>query len=222
MSVKNRPPVGEPYIWLPRELLASDAWRSAGINTRRFIDFLMLEQMGKGGQENGKLKATDRQLRAFGIGARHITRAIREAEKLGLVDCIKGGMRVATMYRLTWLESHDGTPATTRWRVYPNPNFAPLRAPKIRNLPHKGKAVLPHEGKADVANLPHEGKADGIKTLPSEGKVLLREFLPRKQQYSEIEMSASPTIVAGAPTDATTIDVSEPACLVPNRRQAYG
>ena len=64
----HRPPAGEPFIWLTREILRSDAWRSLGINGRRFIDFLLIEHMAKGGQYNGKLKAPRHQLHAFGIG----------------------------------------------------------------------------------------------------------------------------------------------------------
>jgi predicted MarR family transcription regulator len=106
----------EPFVMLPRSLLQSDAWRAAGINTRRFIDFLLLEHMGHGGKANGKLKATDRQLQSFGIGTHYVTGAIKEAEKLGLVDCHRGGMRVATTYTVTWLPTHDGTAASNRWR----------------------------------------------------------------------------------------------------------
>jgi hypothetical protein len=108
----------EPFVMLPRSLIQSDAWRSAGINTRRFMDFLLLEHMAHGGKENGKLKATDRQLQNFGIGTHYVTAAIKEAEKLGLVDCHRGGMRVATTYTVTWLRLHDGTAASNRWREH--------------------------------------------------------------------------------------------------------
>jgi hypothetical protein len=55
----------EPFVMLPRSLIQSDAWRSAGINARRFVDFLLLEHMAHGGKENGKLKAPYRQLEQF-------------------------------------------------------------------------------------------------------------------------------------------------------------
>jgi hypothetical protein len=45
----HRPPAGQPFVWLTREILRSDAWRSLGINGRRFIDFLLIEHMAKGG-----------------------------------------------------------------------------------------------------------------------------------------------------------------------------
>ena len=76
MTVKNKPPDGQQFIWLTRELLMSDAWRSQGINTVRFIHFLLLEHLRHGGQENGKLKAPRRQLRAFGIGARNVSKRL--------------------------------------------------------------------------------------------------------------------------------------------------
>ena len=133
----NRPPAGRTFVWLTRELLASDAWRSLGINACRFVHFLMLEHMSKGGQHNGELKAPYRQLIEFGIGARHLADAIREAEDLGLVKCHRGGMRVATTYALTWLPLHDGTPATNRWRAYRNPDLPPLSAPKNQKSARK-------------------------------------------------------------------------------------
>src|SRR5882762_4409079 len=83
------------------ELVISDAWRSAGINVRRFLDFLMHEHHSHGGSENGLLKAPYEQLEAFGVGARHLAATIRTAETLGLVDCHRGGMRVVTLYTLT-------------------------------------------------------------------------------------------------------------------------
>jgi uncharacterized membrane protein len=70
MNRTNRPPAGESFVWLTRDLIRSDAWRSLGINVRRFIDFLWLEHMAKGGQQNGKLKAPHRQLEKFGISVR--------------------------------------------------------------------------------------------------------------------------------------------------------
>ena len=70
---------GEPFVMLTRELLASDTWRALGINARRFVDFLMLENMAHGGKENGRLKAPYEQLETFGVGARYLADAIREA-----------------------------------------------------------------------------------------------------------------------------------------------
>jgi len=128
----NRPPAGKSWIWLTLEMMRGDAWRSAGINTRRFIDFLMIEFMQHGGRENGRLKAPYHQLEQVGIGARYIAGTINEADLLGLVDCHRGGRRVATTYTLTWLPRCDGTPQTDRWRTYRNPELSPWPEPKRR------------------------------------------------------------------------------------------
>ena len=159
MKIKNHPPSGEPFVWLTRELLSSDAWRSQNIHTRRLIDFLLLEHIRRGGQNNGRLKAPQRQLYAFGIGPNYAVAAILRAEELGLVACHRAGMRTATTYRLTWLESYDGKPAGNEWRAYRNPNLSPPPAPKIRNLPIKEKAGLPIKGEADGPNLPIKQQA---------------------------------------------------------------
>lgn len=160
-----------PGAWTPEplELLESDAWRSAGINTRRFIDFLKREHMRHGGKENGKLKAPWRQLETYGIGARRIGEAITEAERLGLVEVHRHGMRTASTYTLTCLHGAVGA-----WRAFRNPTLAPLPSPKSRNLPDKGRAALPDKGKADGVNLHDKGKADRPENLPDKGKALYR------------------------------------------------
>jgi len=126
----NRPPAGKSWIWLTLDMMKGDAWRSAGINTRRFIDFLMIELMQNGGRKNGKLKAPYHQLEQIGIGAQYIATAINEAEQFGLVHCHRGGERVATTYTLTWIPLCDGTPATDHWRAYRSPKLKPWPEPK--------------------------------------------------------------------------------------------
>jgi hypothetical protein len=151
-----------PFVALTWDLVRSDAWRSLSINSRRFLDFLFNEHLSKGGQENGRLKAPQKQLKNSGIGARYITSAIREAEERGLVRSHRGGMRVATAYALTWLPI-DGMKPTDDWRAFRSAGLRPLRTSKIRNLPSQGKA-----------GLPLKGKADRPKRLPSQGKYLSR------------------------------------------------
>ena len=122
---RNRPPPGEPWVWLTAEMMKSDAWRSAGINSRRLIDFLLIELMAHGGQGNGALLAPEEQLSSVGIGRRYVACAIREAETLGLVDCYRRGRRVATLFGLNWLPSLNGSPPNDRWRDYRNPKLKP-------------------------------------------------------------------------------------------------
>jgi hypothetical protein len=177
MNSSKATPDPRQFTKLFDELLRSDAWRTLSINGRRFLDFLMIEHHAKGGKENGLLKAPYEQLEAFGVGARYLADAIREAEELGLVECHRGGMRVATMYGLTWLPTHNGAPATDGWRNYHSSDLKPLPSPKPKNLPAKGKAALPAKGKADRLKPPQSArKREGrsAKNLPAKGKVLSR------------------------------------------------
>jgi hypothetical protein len=121
----NRPPAGAPWVWLTAEMMKSDAWRSAGINCRRFIDFLLIELMAHGGSGNGALVAPQEQLIRIGISSRCVAAAIREAESLGLVDCWRRGERVATLYGLNWLPFHDGSAPSDKWRSYRNRKLRP-------------------------------------------------------------------------------------------------
>jgi hypothetical protein len=107
----------ESFVMLPRDLLESEAWRGLGINARRFLDFLMLEHMRHSGKENGSLLAPRSQLVGFGIGARHVSPAIEETERLGFVDCKRGTGRRPSSYALTWLPLSDGRAPSNRWRA---------------------------------------------------------------------------------------------------------
>lgn len=87
------PPVGAAWVWLPAELLASDAWRGASIHCRRLLDFLWIENCNHAGRENGRLQATYNQLERFGLQRRRIKGAIEEAARRGLVEVTrKGGL----------------------------------------------------------------------------------------------------------------------------------
>lgn len=120
-----------PFVQLPRDLLSSLAWRSASINCRRLLDFLLLEHMAHAGHENGNLIATYSQLEAFGIGRRLIGAAIEEAERLKLI-AVQRGLRRGfarshpTRFRLTFLPTRvtDApgaaylVPPGDEWRQY--------------------------------------------------------------------------------------------------------
>lgn len=114
------PPKGQPWVWLPHDLLESDAWQGMSINARRLIDFLLLDHMNNAGRENGHLMATHEQLVAFGLTRRKITEAINEARYLGLIDFERGGRWAGTKrpskFRLTFYADKDGAPPTNRWK----------------------------------------------------------------------------------------------------------
>lgn len=101
-----RPPAGEPFVCLTRELACSPAWRGQSHHCWRFVNFLMVEHMEHGGGENGNLAAPFSQLEKL-IGRRYIAEAIREAEARRLVEVMRGGLRAdrrasVSRYRLTF------------------------------------------------------------------------------------------------------------------------
>jgi hypothetical protein len=174
-KISNKPPAASSYVWQTRDLKCSAAWRSAGINIRRFIDFLEVEWMNRGGQTNGELLAPRRQLEAWGIPARHISDAINGASRLGLVDCIPGVGRRPSRFSLTWHTLRDGTPPSNRWRVL-----------KDDELREHGEAVVKasrgypkgsHKGIRREVIKPvttSEGKSLDPKTRVSEGTAPIR------------------------------------------------
>jgi hypothetical protein len=135
----NRPPAGQSWIWLTKEMMKGTAWRSLGPNAKRVVEFLMVEWMDHGGRQNGRLVAPYRHLEQIGISVRLIADAIREAEAVGLIDCFRGGMRVATTYALTWLPLHDETPPSNRWRSFQNPRVKPWPERKQKEGKHHAR-----------------------------------------------------------------------------------
>ena len=104
---------------MTRKLLTSDAWMAQGINTRRLLDFLLVEHMNHAGNENGALKATHDQLRAYGLTGSKIREAIEEADFLGLLRWERGGRWAGSnqpsRFRLTFLADGEGNPPTNEW-----------------------------------------------------------------------------------------------------------
>lgn len=124
-----RPPAGEPWAWLSRELVSSPAWRARSVNTIRLVDFLLVESMNHAGRENGNLAATYDQLCVFGLSREEIPAAIREAVYLGLVVVeTQGGKHVPSRYRLTFFPVFSaGTGATNEWRRHTDKSLREIR-----------------------------------------------------------------------------------------------
>lgn len=116
----GKPKSKEQFVKMPRELLQSSAWRSLGIHDRRFLDYLMLEQMRFAGRQNGNLTAPHRQLVKFGIGGRFIAQTIQGLESRGLIRCARHDAYSPNTYALTWLSCRGASP-TNDWRRYGGP-----------------------------------------------------------------------------------------------------
>ncbi len=119
----RKPPKGEPWVWLTRELLTSAAWRGLSVNGRRLMDFLLVEHMNHAALCNGELCATYDQLAEYGLTRCIIPSAIRECEELGLIHVEHGGRWNMTnqpsRFRLTFYAYDvDGIcqPSTNEWK----------------------------------------------------------------------------------------------------------
>lgn len=122
---RNRPPPGEPFIWITREMLESHAWRAASLNARTVFDRIAIEHMSHAGGQNGALPVTYDDFMRAGIRRGSIAEAIAEAVALGFVDVAQPGQKGwgpfkgrAARFRLTQLPTATGDPATPRWRRF--------------------------------------------------------------------------------------------------------
>lgn len=127
MTGKPRSQPKEQFVKMPRDLLQSDAWRRLGIHDRRFLDYLMIEQMRFAGRQNGNLTAPHRRLIEFGISASSIAPTIRNLESCGLIRCQRRDAYSPFTYALTWLAC-CGTAPTNDWRRFRAPAPVPRKA----------------------------------------------------------------------------------------------
>jgi len=155
---RNHPPPGQPWVWLSREILESEAWRTAPINTRRVVDRLMLEHMAHAGTMNGKLVCTYDDFQKWGIGRRYLSASIANASQRGLIALTEKGRASAgenrwpNKYALGWLPMYDGAPALNKWKSWtPKSNSpgAPLstgeRRETANSLVAKGEPAPVHK-----------------------------------------------------------------------------
>ncbi len=141
-SKLRKAPKGEPWAWLTRELLTSEAWKGLGVNGRRLIDFLLVEHMNHAALANGALCATYDQLAEYGLTRCEILKAIQECEALGLIRVEHGGRWNMTnqpsRFRLTFYADDAGRPATNDWKRTTRETVKQLRQ-KVAELQRKRK-----------------------------------------------------------------------------------
>jgi hypothetical protein len=148
-----RPPQEQPWVWKSLEMHMSPAFRKMSVACREFIQYLEVQNMHSAGHDNGRLKATHRQLIEWGINAGRVTAAINEAVERGLVEKIVGGYRGhgrnwPTMFRLTYY----GTKRTTvsgAWEwVEPSDDWKRYRSRKNNLNALESKGAMPYEAQA--------------------------------------------------------------------------
>jgi hypothetical protein len=126
----NRPPPGEPFVCLTRNLLRSPAFRAMSGAACSVLFRVMIEHLNHAGTDNGRLRVTQRQFAEYGIRKQTIPDAIAEAEALGFIERVDRGRRSygsfpgrAAVFRLTMLGIADGTDicdATNEWKRLPD------------------------------------------------------------------------------------------------------
>ena len=121
----NRPPIGEPFVWFTKRMLESPAYRVLSGGAEKVIARIAIEHMAHGGGLNGALPVTHNNFADYGIRRASILAFLSEAAVLGFVDRTQKGQRrygnfegAPALYRLTWLPTHDGKPATDDWELF--------------------------------------------------------------------------------------------------------
>jgi hypothetical protein len=142
-------PDREPFIMLPRSVLAR--MRSLDAPSRRFLDLVMEEHLRHGGKANGYLVVPHRQIVAAGVTPRLVARCIRRAEASGLIRAHRGGMRVMTLFTLTWLPVADAEPS-----------------PRGHRRHKRGRRRTTNIGKIQISAFPRERQI--ARDLPSRWK----------------------------------------------------
>lgn len=180
----HRPPEGEPFIWITRELMASPAWRARGPTAVKLIDFLLIEHMAHAGTENGNLCAPYDQLVAFGCSRRLLKAAISELQFLGLIEVTPGGRWANTnqpsRYRLTWLPERENRPPTNEWKRVTDEAVAEWRqgrsayqktrrgpAGKQNHGSRSGTTVVPHSALPNPKRTNAERQKPQTSAIPS-------------------------------------------------------
>jgi hypothetical protein len=127
----NRPPKGESWIWLTRDLLASPAWQALSLNGRKVIDRITLEHLAHGGAENGSLPVTYSDFERHGVRRNSVRSAIIECEVLGLIRRTHPGYRARAQFggapqtfALTWYPTDQGEKPSNDWKRIMTPTEA--------------------------------------------------------------------------------------------------
>lgn len=114
------------------ELLLSPSWQHCPRPLARVIERLCIEHLRHGGQNNGELFVAYTQFQAYGVSKKSILRTLELGEKLGLIQVmredgvIKGDIRPANGYRLTFVPEKGKPNPTDEWKTVTKPQAEKL------------------------------------------------------------------------------------------------
>jgi DNA-binding PadR family transcriptional regulator len=152
-----------PFAWATIAVMKSKAWGNLGINARRIMDRLLVEnQKHPRGTWNGKLRVSYRQFKKLGIGDRLIGPALKELKDAGLVDIKKGEysglMEAPHLYRLTFLGT---TEAAATWKPTMVCDAPIVEQKKPRRQSFKAKAAADFKAKVEAPKKNHSPPPNG-------------------------------------------------------------
>jgi hypothetical protein len=136
---RNQPPQDENWVWFTRGMIESPALRALSGGGLLVVFRVALEHLAHGGAENGSLPIPYTDFVSYGIRRGTLREYIAEATALGFIARTSVGRKawgdikgVSARYRVTWLPSYDGTPATNEWKRFTSMEQAEQAAKKAR------------------------------------------------------------------------------------------
>jgi hypothetical protein len=115
----SAPTKGQPWIWLPMDLLESVAFRSMCGNCYKVYFRIIHEQMAQRRKSNGALIVTFDQFKKAGISHNMVGQTLKKLKLFGLIRITRGwvgGEPAPNQFELTFLGNHEGLPATNDWK----------------------------------------------------------------------------------------------------------
>lgn len=150
------PPKGKGcggWMWITRQMMASDAWRSLTYDGRRVLDCIIIEHLKQKRMKNGALVVPYADLVEAGVWRRNVKAGIENAVASGFIDVDFGGrshgvFKRPNLFTLTWLPTAEGDPPSNRWRSYESISQVPCQGTreKGRNGRFLPKAQVPAQG----------------------------------------------------------------------------
>ncbi|MHA6686891.1 hypothetical protein [Mesorhizobium sp. A556] len=123
MKKHTRPPEDQGgWFGISLALLESPAYRTLSLNARRAFDRLLIEHIGHGRLENGRLTVTHEQFIDYGVTLDLIADALDEMIYKGLLRAERGkagnGTAHPTVFTLTFDGIYDGASASNEWKKF--------------------------------------------------------------------------------------------------------
>jgi hypothetical protein len=122
--IKRRNRINEAFSPRTIEMLKSPAYRTLSQSAHRVISRIEIELSSHGGNDNGRLPVTKLDFMEYGVSARLVAAAIREAQALGFIEVTERGRggnaehRQPNKFFLTFARGRDSraNPPTDAWR----------------------------------------------------------------------------------------------------------